>query len=105
MKKLILLIPMVLFCFQAQAKPTATKISRKAVCEKLMKQAEEICAEAMCEQQAENVAGTPEEGSECFQDGDFAVGQQICATEDEFPRLIEAYNKKNPKKKLNCDDL
>ena len=101
MIKLLILTSLIIFCFEANARPQ----SRRAICERLERQANENCIEAMCEQQAEDTAGTSAETEECAMDGDFYEGLQICVSESELPDLIRAYNLKNPKKNLNCDDL
>ena len=86
---------------QAQtSKPVPVKKTlAQRTCERLFQQAETECAEAMCGEYTE------ETGEECVQDGDFAEGHQICVTEGAFPSLVEGYNKRNPKKKINCDDM
>lgn len=78
---------------------TAKNAKQKTICERLYDLAEDNCTEAMCAQQIKDF-----DDSECVKDGDFYEGLQICASEGEFPDLIEAYNKKHPREKINCDE-
>lgn len=72
--------------------------TEQKVCEALLAKAEANCTEAMCE---DAVA----EGYECEHDGDFAEGHQICVYDGELPDLIKEYNRKNPRKKVKCEDI
>lgn len=67
------------------------------VCEKLFDRAWRNCSDYMCVD-----AGL---GKGCQIDSDAMEGVQICVTEGELEDLIKAYNKKNPRAKVKCEDL
>ena len=70
------------------------------MCERFLKQAEDECTEAMDEQcRIEN------DGVDCEHDGDFHEGLGVCIYDGTLHNLIDGYNKRNPKKKINCDDV
>jgi hypothetical protein len=86
---------------QAVLKVPPKKTSEQIVCDNLYQKAEESCTDIMCEEYRQDL-GEEAENFECQIDGDFMEGLQICVTEGEMPRMIEAYNKKNPKP-ITCD--
>lgn len=83
----------------AQAQ-TASK-SEQRTCERLLKQAEAECDQIMCD----DLLVDAEDGAVCERDGDFAEGFQICVYDDVLLNLVDGYNKRHPKKQVNCDDL
>ena len=104
MKSILML--MVLFSSIAHASnPKNDKIF-----ESLLDKAIKNCSISMCEEWLKD-EGTPitkKNIKECLEsgDGDLMEGAQICAIDGgELSDLIKAYNLKNPKNKLNCDDL
>lgn len=79
---------------------TVKTTSNDEMCLEIREENENQCREAICEQSTEH-------GETCdaqMQDGDFNVEVQECAY-DETEKSIARYNKKNPGKELNCDDL
>lgn len=82
-----------LFCvcsFAGAAMASTTKS-----CEDLYSKAKDNCTKYICEEAGYSV-------DDCHEDGDFLVYLQECSYE-EFGNLIEAYNIKNPSKKISCD--
>jgi len=95
MKKAFLM--MMIFGVGLQAQTSIFTNPKEAkVCEALYEQAEENCAEYMCEE-------AEAEGYDCIRDGDFQVGLQICVSEGEFESLIEEHNKKNSSNAVACE--
>jgi hypothetical protein len=98
-RALVLILTLMPLALVANA-ATKKKSKDQVTCERLYKQAEASCEESMCE----GMESDP--GFEaCPKDGDFYEGLQICIYDNELPELIKAYNKKNPGKNLNCDDM
>ncbi|MBC7754640.1 MAG: hypothetical protein H7Z71_10410 [Moraxellaceae bacterium] len=84
---------------QTAKKTTPIATSLKKTCERLQKQADDECEESMdAECREQNY------GEDCEHDGDFWEGHGICAF-DTLADLISDYNKRNPKKKIDCDDV
>lgn len=73
--------------------------NEKKVCKKLYDKADAGCTKGMCDDYFK------EYGEKCVIDGDFNEGLGICVNDYEFPELIAEYNKKNPKKKIKCEDF
>lgn len=104
MKALITLC--VLFSTAAFAKNP----ENQQICESLYDKAIDNCKVSMCEDwvRDEGKPITKKNVDECLDnaDGDLMEGAQICAVDGgEFDSLISAYNKKNPKQKINCEDM
>lgn len=91
--KTLLTIVTVLFL----SSPLFAANNEEKVCNQLRTQAEESCAQAMCEE-------VEAEGYECVRDGDFYEGLGICVYDDELPALIRKYNSKHPTSKVTCED-
>jgi hypothetical protein len=68
--------------------------SETKICKKLYQTAEDNCIESMCGNSSDD----------CSNGSDFGEAFQMCM-EDEFPSVLEAYNKKNPTKKVKCEDM
>lgn len=79
------------------------------ICDSLYDEAIYNCQVSMCEDWLKD-EGTPinkETIAECIanSDGDLMEGAQICAVDGgEFEALVKAYNKKNPAKKISCEN-
>lgn len=84
--------------------------ANQKVCESLYDKAIDNCKVSMCKDWLNN-EGTPitkKSIQSCLDssDGDLMEGAQICAVDGgEFEMLVKAYNVKNPKKKINCDEF
>ena len=87
----------------------AGNANNKKICDSLYDKAIVNCEVSMCEDWLKD-EGTPitkKNIDQCLNsgDGDLMEGAQICATDGgELGALIKAYNLKNPRKKINCDD-
>lgn len=87
----------------------ASSTSNKKICDSLYDKAIANCEVSMCEDwlKDEKTPVTKKEIDQCLKngDGDLMEGAQICAIDGgELEALIKAYNLKNPKNKINCDD-
>ncbi len=84
--------------------------SNQKICESLYDKAINNCQVSMCKDWLKD-EGTPitkASIADCLSkgDGDLMEGAQICAVDGgEFDTLVKNYNKKNPKKKINCEDM
>lgn len=84
-------------------------INSQETCDSLYDKAIYNCEVNMCEDWLKD-EGTPitkKNIDQCLKsgDGDLMEGAQICAIDGgEFEALINAYNLKNPRNKINCDD-
>lgn len=97
---------LVLLSAAAFAKP----VDSQKMCESLYDKAIDNCKVSMCEDwvRDEGKPVTKKNVEECLDnaDGDLMEGAQICAVDGgEFDSLVNAYNKKNPKNKINCEDM
>lgn len=90
--KRFLLVGLSLFSFT-----TVSFAGEKEVCEKLFDRAWKNCSDYMC------VDAGMRKGCEIDSDG--MEGVQICVTEGELESLIKAYNVKNPRAKVKCEDI
>jgi hypothetical protein len=90
---IVVLMALSVVSFQAEARMSS---GEQAVCKKLTAKAERDCEETMCEDAGMSVYN-------CEKDGDFYEGFQICVDE-ELNVLIDAHNKKNPSRKVKCEE-
>ncbi|MFA6236858.1 MAG: hypothetical protein WC635_05975 [Bacteriovorax sp.] len=87
----------------------ASSASNKKICDSLYDKAIYNCEVSMCEDwlKDEGTPNTKKNIEQCLNsgDGDLMEGAQICAIDGgELESLIKAYNRKNPRNKINCDD-
>jgi hypothetical protein len=88
----------------------ATENNNDKICKTLWNKAIHNCEVATCKDWVKD-EGKPVNQktiAECFanSDGDLLEGAQICAADGgELATLVKAHNLKNPKNKVNCDDM
>lgn len=88
----LLTLSIMLLAFNAHAKK-----SEAVICEELREKAYDSCITSICE------VAEQETGEACVHDGDLHVAASEC-TSEELPSYIKAYNKKNPTKKVTCEE-
>lgn len=88
----------------------ASNTGNKKICDSLYDKAISNCEVSMCEDwlKDETTPISKKNIDQCLKnsDGDLMEGAQICAIDGgELEALIKAYNLKNPKNKINCDEI
>jgi len=83
--------------------------NEQKICDSLYDKAIHTCSVIMCKDSLESqgIPQTKKNINDCLEnsDGDLMEGAQICAIDGgEVEALVKAYNLKNPKKQINCED-
>jgi hypothetical protein len=104
MKKIFLiglaLISTTAFAQKAKHQPKE-KVTKAAICQKLVQLAEDDCVSLMCDEGIEN--GDFEDISDCVGASDYAEAAQATC-EDTLSSRVDEYNHAHPKANLTCEE-